>query len=102
MKLFLLSQGRQPAPVSPANGVSFHNMLVTTEYVDIPAGPSPMRMFVAAPKAAGRYPGIIFYSDIFQLTGPMVRAFPRLGGYRFLAASPGIYHPPRPPPFVIA
>ena len=56
------------------NGVSFHNMQVTTEYVDIPAGPSPMRMLVAAPKTAGNYPGILCYSDIFQLTGPMLRA----------------------------
>ncbi|HEY6392256.1 MAG TPA: dienelactone hydrolase family protein [Bryobacteraceae bacterium] len=67
-------------------------MLVTTEYVDIPAGPSPMRMFVAAPKAAGKYPGILCYSDIFQLTGPMLRACTRLAGYGFVAAAPEIYH----------
>src|SRR5258708_27556646 len=92
MKLFLLSQGRQPAYVPPANGVSFLNMLVTTEYVDIPAGPSPMRMFVAAPKAAGQYPGILCCSDIFQLTGPMLRSCTRLAGYGFVAAAPEIYH----------
>jgi carboxymethylenebutenolidase len=67
-------------------------MLVTTEYVDIPAGPSPMRMFVAAPKAAGWYPGILCYSDIFQLTGPMLRSCTRLAGYGFVAAAPEIYH----------
>jgi len=67
-------------------------MLVTTEYVDIPAGPSPMRMFVAAPKTAGKYPGILCYSDIFQLTGPMLRACTRLAGYGFVAAAPEIYH----------
>jgi len=65
-------------------------MLVTTEYVDIPAGPSPMRMLVAAPKSAGRYPGILCYSDIFQLTGPMLRACTRLAGYGFVAAAPEI------------
>jgi len=67
-------------------------MLVTTGYVDIPAGPSPMRMFVAAPKTAGKYPGILCYSDIFQLTGPMLRACTRLAGYGFVAAAPEIYH----------
>jgi carboxymethylenebutenolidase len=67
-------------------------MLVTTEYVDIPAGGSPMRMFVAAPKKTGKYPGIICYSDIFQLTGPMLRACVRLAGYGYVAAAPEIYH----------
>ena len=67
-------------------------MLVTTEYVDIPAGHSPMRMLVASPAREGRYPGILCYSDIFQLTGPMIRACTRLAGYGFVAAAPEIYH----------
>ena len=49
-------------------------MIITTEYVEIEVGGSPMRMLVAAPKPEGRYPGVLFYSDIFQLTGPMRRA----------------------------
>ena len=67
-------------------------MIVTTEYVDIPVDGSPLRMFVAAPAAEGRYPGIWCYSDIFQLTGPMLRACVRLAGYGFVAAAPEIYH----------
>jgi carboxymethylenebutenolidase len=76
-------------------------MIVTTEYVDIPAGGSPMRMFIAAPAANGKYPGIICYSDIFQLTGPMVRASTRLAGYGFVTATPEIYHRIEPPGSVI-
>ena len=67
-------------------------MIITTQYVDIPVDDSQMRMFVAAPKAEGRYPGILFYSDIFQLTGPMLRATARLAGYGFVVAAPEIYH----------
>jgi carboxymethylenebutenolidase len=67
-------------------------MIITSEYVDIPVEGSPMRMYVAAPKQAGRYPGIVFYSDIFQLTGPMLRACARLAGYGFAVAAPEIYH----------
>jgi carboxymethylenebutenolidase len=67
-------------------------MLITTQYVDIPAGGTPMRSFVAAPKQDGKYPGILFYSDIFQLTGPMIRASMRLAGYGFVVAAPEIYH----------
>jgi carboxymethylenebutenolidase len=67
-------------------------MVITTEYVDIPSGGAPMRMFVAAPKAPGKYPGILCYSDIFQLTGTMQRSVSRLAGYGFVAAAPEIYH----------
>jgi carboxymethylenebutenolidase len=49
-------------------------------------------MFLAAPKVGGNYPGVLFYSDIFQLTGPMVRACTRLAGYGFVVAAPEIYH----------
>jgi carboxymethylenebutenolidase len=67
-------------------------MLITTEYVDIEVGGSPMRMCVAAPKPEGVYPAIVFYSDIFQLTGSMLRATARLAGYGFVVAAPEIYH----------
>src|SRR5215469_6178573 len=67
-------------------------MIITTGYIDISVDNSPMRMFVAAPKAAGEYPGILYYSDIFQLTGPMLRACSRLAGYGFVVAAPEIYH----------
>ena len=51
-----------------------------------------MLTFVARPKQEGKYPGILFYSDIFQLTGPMIRATARLAGYGFVVAAPEIYH----------
>src|SRR6266404_8646356 len=67
-------------------------MVVETSYEDIPTDANPMRAFVAAPQAAGRFPAIWCYSDIFQLTGPMLRACTRLAGYGFVAAAPEIYH----------
>jgi carboxymethylenebutenolidase len=76
-------------------------MLVTTEYVDLPVDGSTMRMFVASPKAEGRYPGVVFYSDIFQLTGPMLRITQRLAGYGFTVAAPEIYHRIEPPGTVL-
>lgn len=72
-------------------------MVITSKYVDVPAGGAPMRTFVAAPKAPGKYPGIVCYSDIFQLTGPMLRLVSRLAGYGFVAAAPEIYHRVEPP-----
>ncbi len=67
-------------------------MIVTTETVDIPAEDKPMRMLVTAPKAEGRYPAVLVYSDIFQLTEPQVRLSTRLAGYGFVVATPEIYH----------
>jgi carboxymethylenebutenolidase len=76
-------------------------MIITTEYDDLPVDGSPMRMFVAGPKAEGRYPGVVFYSDIFQLTDPMLRITRRLAGYGFVVASPEIYHRIEPPGTVL-
>jgi len=66
-------------------------MIVTTGYVDLDAGGSTIRSFLAQPKAPGPHPGIVFYSDIFQLTGPMVRACVRLAGHGFVVLAPEIY-----------
>ena len=76
-------------------------MIVTTEYADISIPGSPMRTFVAAPKAEGRYPGVWCFSDIFQLTPPMLRTCVRLAGYGFVAAAPEIYRRIEPPGAVI-
>ena len=77
-------------------------MVVTTNYAEIAVDNFPLRMFLAAPKRDGEYPGIVFYSDIFQLRGPMLRSCMRLAGYGFVVAAPEIYHRIEPPGTVIA
>src|SRR5579871_3311256 len=72
-------------------------MIVETSYVSIPTDAAPMRAFVAAPHSVGKFPGIWCYSDIFQLTGPMLRFCVRLAGYGFVAVAPEIYHRIEPP-----
>jgi carboxymethylenebutenolidase len=76
-------------------------MIVQTEYTDVPLPDSPMRTFVAAPKAEGEYPFIWCYSDIFQLTPPLLRFCVRLAGYGFVAAAPEIYRRIEPPGMAI-
>jgi carboxymethylenebutenolidase len=67
-------------------------VVLTREYVDVPVGERAMRTFVAKPAAEGSYPGIVFYTDIFQLTEPSLRWAVRLAGYGFLVVVPEIYH----------
>ena len=67
-------------------------MLITTQLADVPVDGTLMRTFVAKPKAEGKYPGILCYSDIFQLTETMLRSCARLAGYGFVVAAPEIYH----------
>ena len=77
-------------------------MLITADYVDIPVGDLSIRTYLARPKAEGTYPGVVFYSDIFQLTDPMLRITRRLAGYGFVVASPEIYHRIEPPGVVLS
>jgi carboxymethylenebutenolidase len=67
-------------------------MVISQEYADVPVGDRAMRTFVAAPRAPGRYPGVVFYSDIFQLTESTLRWCARLAGHGFVVAAPEIYH----------
>ena len=76
-------------------------MIVTTKYEDIPQPGYTMHTFVAEPKVEGKYPGIWCYSDIFQLTPPLLRFCVRLAGYGFVAAAPEIYCRIEPPGTVI-
>jgi carboxymethylenebutenolidase len=67
-------------------------MVVSRAYVEVPVDGRAMRTFVTAPRSGGSPPGVVFYSDIFQLTEPTLRWAVRLAGYGFLVAVPEIYH----------
>lgn len=67
-------------------------MIVSTEFVDVPAPETPMRVLVARPATEGTYPGLVFYSDIFQLTAATQRAIVRFASYGFVVAAPELYH----------
>src|SRR3954470_8034968 len=67
-------------------------MVVSRTYADVPVDGLQMRTFIAAPRAPGPHPAVVFYSDIFQLTESTLRWCVRLAGYGFLVAAPEIYH----------
>jgi carboxymethylenebutenolidase len=62
------------------------------EFVDLATPTGMMRTYVFRPVAAGRYPGILFFSEIFQVTGPIRRTAAMLAGHGFVVAVPEIFH----------
>jgi len=80
-------------------------MQITTTNIELLIDGFPCRTYIAAPKPAqpgSQYPGILLYSEIFQLTGPICRTANRLAGHGFVVAAPEIYHRTCPPGLVIA
>ncbi|HEX4947028.1 MAG TPA: dienelactone hydrolase family protein [Blastocatellia bacterium] len=67
-------------------------MQIKTEYIELPVAGKTMRTLVAAPAAAGTYPGLLLFSDIFQLSDPMIRTCARIAGYGFVVAAHEIFH----------
>jgi carboxymethylenebutenolidase len=62
------------------------------EFTDVQTPSGPMRTFVLRPTAPGRYPGLILFSEIFQVTGPIRRTAALLAGHGFVVAVPEIFH----------
>src|SRR5260370_28760246 len=60
--------------------------------VDIATPSGPMRTYGCRPVAPGRYPGLVFFSEILQRTGPIKRTAALLAGHGFVVAVPEIFH----------
>ena len=60
--------------------------------VDLATPSGPMRTYIYRPVAPGRYPGLVFFSEIFQRTGPIKRTAALLAGHGFVVAVPEIFH----------
>ena len=73
-----------------------------TESVDIHTSTGPMRTYLFRPVTEGRYPGLLLFSEIFQVTGPIRRAAAMLASHGFVVAVPEIYHELEPAGTVLA
>src|SRR3984885_7235084 len=67
-------------------------MIVVEEQVELVTAWGPMRTHIIRPAVAGKYPGIVFYTEIFQVTGPIRRTAAMLAGHGYVVAIPEIYH----------
>ncbi len=59
---------------------------------DVTTANGPMRTYFFHPAAEGKYPGVILYSEIFQMTAPIRRFASFLAGHGYLVAVPEVYH----------
>ncbi|HEY4009649.1 MAG TPA: dienelactone hydrolase family protein [Acidobacteriaceae bacterium] len=67
-------------------------MIIVQEFVDLDTPSGTMRTHILRPAAEGRYPGVLFYSEIFQVTEPIRRQAAQLAGHGYVVAIPEIYH----------
>ncbi len=67
-------------------------IVIDNERVELSTPYGPMRTHIVRPAAPGKYPGIVFFSEIFQVTGPIRRTAAMLAGHGYIVAIPEIYH----------
>ena len=73
-----------------------------TESADIHTATGSMRTYLFRPTAEGRYPGLVLFSEIFQVTGPIRRTAAMLASHGFVVAVPEIFHELEPAGTVLA
>jgi len=62
------------------------------EFVDLPTPFGPMRTHLFRPMGSGKYPAVVLFSEIYQMTGPIARTASFIAGNGFLVAVPEVYH----------
>ncbi len=72
------------------------------EYADVATPTGPMRTCIFRPAIPGKYPGVVLYSEIFQITGPIRRIAAMLAGHGYVVSVPEIYHELEPAGTVLA
>lgn len=71
---------------------TLQHMTIQEKVAEIRTPTGPMRTLVLSPSSGGKYPGIVLYSEIFQITGPIQRTAALIAGHGYLVAVPEIYH----------
>ncbi len=72
-------------------------MQIQSHTVDLPTPTGTMRCYVyrpkeAAPDSGKRFPAILLYSEIFQLTAPIARSAQIMAGHGFIVVVPEVFH----------
>jgi len=76
--------------------------IIDSESAGLTTPTGPMQTYVFRPVAEEPYPGVVLYSEIFQVTGPIRRMAAMLAGHGFVVAVPEIFHELEPAGIVLA
>jgi len=73
-------------------------------HVDLPTASGPMRAHLFRPLGDqhARFPGVVLYSEIYQMTAPIARTAATIAGKGFLVVVPEVYHEFEPAGTVLA
>lgn len=71
------------------------------EDIAVPGG-GTMRVHLFRPAVDGRFPGVLFFSEIYQVTGPIRRLAALVAGQGYVVAVPEVYHEYEPAGTVLA
>jgi carboxymethylenebutenolidase len=71
-------------------------MLIKEDFVDLETPTGPMRTHRFEPAAGGPYPGVLLFSEIYQVTGPIRRTARRLASQGYIVVAPEVYHEREP------
>lgn len=74
----------------------------TPAHIDLPTASGAMRTHLFRPQSEGRFPGVVLYSEIYQMTAPIARTAATLAGKGFVVAVPEVYHEFEPVGTVLA
>ncbi len=67
-------------------------MNIQSHIADLNTPTGVMRTYIHRPAGEGRFPAILFYSEIFQQTGPIERAARFMAGHGYAVLVPEVFH----------
>ena len=71
------------------------------EIEDLVTPSGPMRVHLFRPAVPGRFPGVLLFSEIYQVTDPIRRLAAMVAGQGYLVGVPEVYHEYEPPGTVL-
>ncbi|GBQ16150.1 dienelactone hydrolase family protein [Swaminathania salitolerans] len=77
-------------------------LIRSDEKNDIETPTGPMRVHLYRPVGPGRFPAILLFSEIYQVTAPIERLAAMIAGQGYLVAVPEVYHEYEAPGCVLA
>lgn len=67
-------------------------MILKEDHIDLQTSTGTMRTYRVRPAHAGKLPGLVLFSEIFQVTGPILRTARLLASQGYIVAVPEIFH----------